>query len=104
MLNSYKYSLLPKAFSTRFSAKRLYEKNKAKNIKKLFFIFTPAKAPQCGRPHNNGLYRSGLDPLSATNLCYTKIFLSEILFPFILFIKRDLSFPEATFPIFCELF
>ena len=36
-------------------------------------------APQCGRPHNNGLYRTRLDRVSATNLLLclvtTKIFL-----------------------------
>ena len=48
-------------------------------------------------------FRISIDNLGPY-MCYTKIFLSEILFPFILFIKRDLSFPEATFPIICELF
>ena len=39
---------------------------------KLFFQFFSPKAPQCGRPHNNWLYRTRLDRVSATNLCYDK--------------------------------
>ena len=42
--------------------------NKNANIPPMIFSFS--YAPQCGRPHNNWLYRSGPDPLSATNLCY----------------------------------
>ena len=40
--------------------------NMAKNIAYFSFVF---RLQSCAP--NNGLYRSGLDPLSATDLCYT---------------------------------
>ena len=67
----------------------------------LFYSFS-FLAPQCGRPYNNGLYRSGLDPLSATNLCYTKLFLKQY-FLFLFFLKRNyclLSFKNQRFQYF----
>ena len=35
-----------------------------------FFIVFLLQSGSISRPYNNWLYRSGLDPLSATNLCY----------------------------------
>ena len=48
-----------------------------KEIIHFIYIHKYSTAPQCGRPHNNWLYRSGLDPLAATNLCYTMKFSSS---------------------------
>ena len=39
-------------------------------IELIFFSYLISSAPQCGRPHNNWLYRRQLDRVSATNLCY----------------------------------
>ena len=43
-------------------------------------FISPPKAPQCGRPHNNWLYRRQLEGLSATNLCYAFIYSMKIYF------------------------
>ena len=73
----------------------LYKKLK---ILKLFSFYIFLQAPQCGRPHNKRLYRSGLDPLSATNLCYV-IFISY-LFSCITFHFRQVMQPPHTFTLF----
>ena len=51
-----------------------------------FLFYNNNLAPQCGRPHNNGLYRRQLDCLSDTNLslCFI-IFIIQYFWDFMYF-------------------
>jgi len=42
------------------------------------FLLPKKRGGQCACRHNNELNRSGLDPLSATNLCYVIILLLQL--------------------------
>ena len=60
----------------------------------IFFPFFPSSPVGC--EHNNWLYRSGLNPLSATNLCYGKyISYTKLDFINIFFMKFSVRFFEA---------